>query len=339
MEGKVRIGVLGCANIAERLSLPAILKTEGAELVSVASRTRAKAEEWAARFGARAEDSYDAQIAAPDIDAVYIPLPIGLHREWALKAAEAGKHVICEKSLAENLDSAKGIIAAARKAGVVLFENFACGYHPQHGAVRAEVAKGTIGKPFLFRGAFGFPPFDKSSFRYDKSLGGSCLYEVGAYPVFMARKILGAEPQKVYCTLFYDVERGVDIKGNAQIEFPNELVAEVAFSMDSVYQNNYSLWGQKGLLRTSRAFAIPADMVPPLELLTNENFKETVVPVEAPAAAQFELIFADFCDVVRSGDAARREGMYETLLAQARTLEALRISAKEGRAVALSEFQ
>jgi len=336
----VRIGVLGCANIAERYAVPAFQSIENAEVISIASRTLEKAKEWASRFGIKAENSYDALVSNPDVDAVYIPLPVGLHKEWAMKAANNGKHVMCEKSLAESLGSAKTIVEACRSQGVVLYEDFMCDFHPQHAKVLSSVKNGDIGAPFVFRGYFGFPPLDKDSFRYDESLGGSSLGETGSYLVFMARKLFGEEPVATTCKLFYDQEKDIDIKGVAMLEFSGEKIALLVFSFDAVYQNNYSIWGSAGLIRVMRAYSIPPDMKPIIELIKNENFKEIVTNIDAPAANHFELIFEDFCDTVLNKEerADKINSVYSALLSQARVLEAMRISAREDRKVKLSEI-
>lgn len=340
MSKKVRIGILGCASVAERYAIKAFQAIENAEVRGIASRDAAKAKEWALRFGIPSWHSYDSLVASPEIDAVYIPLPIGLHKEWALKAAAGKKHVLCEKSLAESFSSAREIVERCRENGIVLYENFMCGFHPQHEKVLSLIAEGAIGRPFLFEGRFGFPPLGKDDFRYDPALGGGSLNDAGAYTVFMARKILRNEPTAATCALFGGGKKNVDVAGSAMLEFPGEQAAFVAFSFDAVYQNNYSVWGTNGLVKAGRAYSIPPDMKPPLELVTNANRTETVTAVPAPAANQFELMFHDFCDAVLKKE-ARGDAIgtaYAGLIAQAKVLEAMRIAARENRKVFLKEI-
>ena len=143
------------------------------------------------------------------------------------------------KSLADNFASAKKIVTACQKNNVVLYENFMCDFHPQHQAVLDLIKKGEIGKPFIFYSSFGIPPRDKHDIRYDKKLGGGALNDIGAYTIFMARKILRNEPLTVDATLYRNKVDGVDLKGAILLKFPNEILAMLAFSFDAIYQNNY----------------------------------------------------------------------------------------------------
>ena len=336
MKDKVRIGIMGSAKVAEKYAINAFQAIDNAEVVGIASRDRAKASDWAKRFGIKNIATYESLLASEEIDAIYIPLPIGLHKEWAVKSAAAKKHIICEKSLAENLSSAKEIVDACRKNNVVLYENFMCGYHPQHQKTLSLIQEGRVGKPFIFNGNFEFTLTDRENFRFKKDLGGGSLNDAGAYMVFMARKIFGCEPRAVTCRLFYDNE--VDIKGVAIMEFPDEMAAHISFSFESVYQNNYSVWGSKGLIKVERAYSIPADMKPNMKLITNENLTEIETAIDIPAANHFELIFHSFCDTIINKEkmAGQIEDTFSKITNQAKTLEALRQSSKENRKIELA---
>ncbi|KKU91497.1 MAG: Dehydrogenase/oxidoreductase [Candidatus Jorgensenbacteria bacterium GW2011_GWA1_48_11] len=340
MKEKIKIGILGCANIAEKYAIRAFQSVPSAELVSIASRDYGKAKEWASRFGLRAEESYESLISNPVLDAVYIPLPIGLHKEWAIKAALAGKHIICEKSLAENFTAVKEIVDLCRRKEIVLYENFMCDFHPQHQKIVSLIKEGAIGRPFVFKGYFGFPFTDKNNFRYSKSLGGGSLNDAGAYTVFMARKILNSEPLAVTARLDND-ENPIDVRGTAFFEFPDGASAFLGFGFDAVYQNNYSVWGSEGLITVGRAYSIPPEMKPTIELLKNENLKEVVTSIDASAANQFELNFSDFCDTILHKEERGKKinSIYSKILAQARVLEAIRLSTNEKRRVELNEIK
>lgn len=337
---KLHVGIIGCAAIAEKYAIRAFQALPEVGAISIASRDLSKAKEWAGRFGIQAEESYESLIKNPDIHAIYIPLPIGLHKEWAIQAAETKKHIILEKSLAGDLGSVTEILEACRKNNVVLYENFMCDFHPQHAAVAALIKEGNIGAPFLFEGWFGFPKMNENNFRYDKTLGGGSLNDAGAYTIFMARKLFQKEPLSVSAVLHIDQEKGVDMGGSALLQFPENQVATVTFSFDSLYQNTYSIWGRKGLIRVQRAYAIPPDMKPKIEWVTNVDMKEVVTALEAPAANHFEGIFKDFLTTVlnHKNEAEKIEYTYTAILNQARTLEAVRLSAKENRKVFLSEL-
>ncbi len=334
---KIRIGILGCAAIAEKYSINAFKSISNVELVCIASRDHNKAKEWAAKHNIQAEKSYDAVLQRDDIDAVYIPLPVGLHEEWTVKTAKAGKNVLCEKSLTDNLKSAKNMIETCKSQGVVLYENFMCGYHPQHAKVIELIHKRTLGEPFVFQGYFGFPPIDKNNFRYNKDLGGGSLNDAGTYTVFMARKMLESEPIAVTSKLLVDSETNVDIQGSAYLEFPNERAAFSAFGFNQVYQNNYIIWGTKGLVRVLRAYGIPPNAEPIVEVLQNDGTKDFISQLKIEPADHFALIFQDFCDILLNKDKEKIARTYDSILAQAKVMEALRVSARENRKVEIKE--
>ena len=333
---KVRIGILGCANVAAKYAIKAFQALDSAEVVAIASRDYTKAKEWGNKFGVEAVPSYEELLQRKDVDEVYIPLPIGLHEEWVLKAAAAGKHILCEKSLSGSFASVKKMVESCRGKGIVLYENFMCDFHPQHAAVKNILEQGEVGQPLVFRGYIGFPPFPESSFRYDAGLGGGSLNDAGAYTVFMARKMFG-EPISVTASLAVDGRATVDFQGSAFLEFADSKVGLLSFGFNNVYQNNYSVWGSKGKISVNRAYSVPPEMKPQVELLKNENLRETVTVLDIPAANHFELIFHDFCETVLSKDEDKMNFMYQQLLSQAKVLEAVRISARENRKVNIGE--
>lgn len=337
MSDKIKIGILGCASVAERYAIDAFQSIENAEVISIASRDYAKAKQWAARFGIAAEKSYEALLANRAIDAVYIPLPIGLHEAWVIKAANAGKHIICEKSLAHDLQSAMRIVKTCTSKGLVLYENYACDFHPQHQKVMSLIEGGNIGTPFVFQSFFGFPPFEKDNIRYDATLGASGLYDAGGYPVLLARRVFNAEPIAVACNLGYDKKGSVDLRGSALLEFPGGRSALFAFSYDAAYQNNYSVWGSQGIIKVERAYSIPPNMRPDITVIKNDRTTNTAVKVKVPPANHFEMIFRDFCDTIlhQKTKAKKIRAVYAAIIAQARVLEALRVAAKEKRVVHL----
>ena len=153
---KLNIGIIGCANIAKKYAIKAFQALDKVDKIYISSRDVSKSKECAEEFGVEVEESYDSLINNPDIQAIYIPLPIGLHEEWAIKAASKGKHILCEKSISDNFESVKKIVDACKQNNVVLFENFMCDYHPQHDVVLKALADGNIGDVFTLKSYFGF---------------------------------------------------------------------------------------------------------------------------------------------------------------------------------------
>lgn len=328
---KLRIGILGAANIVEKYAIAGFRTLEHAELIAVASRTPAKARMFAAKHGLDAE-SYESLLSRDDIDIIYSPLPIGLQEAWVTKAMKAGKHCIVEKSITGGLASAKRMVRASEKYQVGLYENFVPEFHPQHEKIVSLLEKGAIGKPIVWQGAYGFPPFPRKDIRYRRDLAGGALNDCGCYTVYLARKIFGAEPTAVTCALSND-GRDVDVHGSALLEFAGGKTAFMAFGFDNHYQNTYSVWGSRGIVRTNRAFAVPPSLAPLVELVTNDGTKDMIEIIAVPSVNQFALSFRYFCDAIREKNRGEIKAMRANILKQARVMEALRKSARTGMRV------
>ncbi len=246
----------------------------------------------------------------------------------------AGKHCIVEKSITGSLSSAKRMLRASEKYGVALYENFVPEFHPQHARIMSLLRKGAIGIPLVWQGAYGFPPFPQEDIRYRKDLGGGALNDCGCYTAFMARKIFAEEPHAVMCTLSKNGHE-VDVHGSALLEFPGGRSAFMAFGFNNHYQNTYSIWGSKGIVRTNRAFAIPPSFVPLVELITNDGMKDMIETIAVPAVNQFALSFRYFYDVVTQTNRGEMKSMRSRILQQAKVMEALRTSARTGKRVRL----
>ncbi|PKP45430.1 MAG: gfo/Idh/MocA family oxidoreductase [Bacteroidetes bacterium HGW-Bacteroidetes-12] len=313
---KLKIGILGCANIAKRSVIPAILSTPNFELVAVASRTEAKVQEYADLFGCEAVVGYQNLIDRKDIDVIYMPLPTGLHEEWSLKTLDAGKHILIEKSLAMNYNSAQLIVKKAKEKGLLIMENFMFIYHGQHQLVKKRIEEGEIGEIRCFRSSFGFPPLPPDNFRYSKELGGGALLDAAAYTVKASQLFLGTDLRVKASTLKYN-NKGVDIFGGAFLENNYGLFSEVAFGFDNFYQCNYEIWGSKGKITVHRAFTPAPDFKP---LITLEQ-QGTIEEIEAPAENHFINILNEFARCVKEKDC---DSKYSEILNQARLLNELR---------------
>ena len=313
---KLKIGVLGCANIAQRSVIPAFIEIAGFELVAVASRTITKAQDFAAEFKCEAIEGYQNLIDREDIDAIYMPLPTGLHEEWVLKALEAGKHVHIEKSLAMTYESAKKMVDLAREKNLLIMENFMFLYHQQHEFVKQQIEQGVIGEIRCFRSSFGFPPLDSTNFRYNKELGGGALLDAAAYTVRVSQLFLGNDVWVEAANLNH-LNTDVDLFGGAYIKSINGQFAEVAFGFDNFYQCNYEIWGSKGKIIAQRAFTPAKDFKP---IITVEQQGE-IVNHEIPAENHFINILNEFKRCITEGDF---ESKYEEILNQSRLLQELK---------------
>jgi len=313
---KLRIGVLGCANIAKRSVIPAMLTIDGLELVAVSSRTQDKANEYAELFNCEAVVGYQNLLDREDIDVVYMPLPTGMHEEWVMKALEAGKHVHIEKSLAMDYDSAVRMVDMARDKNLLIMENFMFLYHGQHQFVKDLITKGEIGELRCFRSSFGFPPLQEGNFRYDKALGGGALLDAAAYTVRASQLFLGNDLWVEAATLNNNGSE-VDLYGGAYLKAENGSFAEVAFGFDNFYQCNYEIWGSTGKITAHRSFTPGADYKPIIIVEKQGEVEEH----EVAAENHFVNILNEFVNTVNSG---QYESKYEEVLNQARLLHGIR---------------
>lgn len=332
MPEKLRFGVVGCSSIANRSVIPAIKKSNYAELHMVGSRTPEKAEAAAKKFNCTEFGSYE-DVIKSDVDAVYISLPIALHEEWSIKAANAGKHVLCEKSSTTSYLSAKKMVYAAKQNKVRLLEGLMFRFHPQHQTVQKIISNNQIGDIFLFNGAYGFPPVSPDDIRYSSELGGGILNETGCYPICACRMIFNMEPSSVVCNLFVDNSTKVDTKGHASMFFDDEKIATLSFSFDSYYQAYYNIWGKTGLIEVNRAYAVPPDLLTKVNLY-KENTQEEIA---VDPTDHFMIMIDSFCKEITKTENAQFT-FEEDLLNQAKLMEALRLSNKSKKPVFLSDF-
>jgi dTDP-3,4-didehydro-2,6-dideoxy-alpha-D-glucose 3-reductase len=251
----IKIGVLGCANIAERFVLPAIKQSIFFELVGVASRSEDKADSFANTFKTKAYYSYDSLLET-NLDAIYIPLPNGMHYEWIKKALNKNLHVLAEKSLTCDLDQVKELNTLARDNSLALVENFQFRFHRQLKFIQNQLKDGHLGEIKLLRSSFGFPPFEnKDNIRYHKGIGGGALFDAGAYTIKVSQIFLGDEIYVDSASLIRPHDQEVDISGSAFIKQKNgDLTSQIAFGFDHFYQNKLEIWGSKGKLTASRFF-------------------------------------------------------------------------------------
>ena len=219
---KIRWGVLGTAGIALKKVIPAMQLGQVTEVTAIASRDLAKAKEAAARLGIRKTyGSYEDLLADPEIDAVYNPLPNHLHAPWTIQAASAGKHVLCEKPIALNRSEVVAMMEARDRNRVKIGEAFMVRTHPQWLRAREIAQSGEIGAVRSFLGAFSYFNDDPHNIRNVASYGGGGLMDIGCYPIFTSRFLLGEEPKSVIAAIERDPAFHTDRLTSAILDYPS----------------------------------------------------------------------------------------------------------------------
>ena len=238
-------GLLGTARINRAVIAP-IRSSKKSRLVAVASRTQEKASEYAAQWGIpRFFPSYEALLADPQVDVVYISLPNSLHAEWSIKALEMGKHVLCEKPLAISLDQVDAVIKTAKVAGLVIAEAFMYRHHPQTLMIKEMLDNGQIGSLQLIRGSFCYTNTRRSDIRFNPSLGGGALWDVGCYPVGYSCFLTGLSPLEVYGRQVTGPS-GIDVLFAGQLHFPGSVISQFECSFITEPKEEMEITGDKG---------------------------------------------------------------------------------------------
>jgi len=272
--------VLGAASIADTDVMPAISASSNGRLVAIASRDPKRAREFASRHAVPVVcPTYEALLREPEVDAVYIPLHHSAHKEWALHAAAAGKHVLCEKPLAMNAADAEEMGAGAERAGVLLMEAFMYRFHPRP---RDFVAG--LRDPMFVNATFGFTLDDPENFRLRRELGGGALLDVGCYTVSVARWILGEPVGMDASAHLADGPEGVDMTVSAFLRFGSGATASVWASFEGPEEQELTVVTKTGRQRLERPFS---SMEPNPYQLMVESFAKSALggyPVELPVA-------------------------------------------------------
>ncbi len=327
---KLRWGILSTAAIAKRAFVPGVRNGTEGEVVAVGSRTIEAARAFAADLSIpRAHGSYEALLADREVDAVYIGLPNSMHLEWTVKAAQAGKHVLCEKPLARTLADARVMKAACDAAGVILMEAFMWRHHPQHVIVRDLFMQGAIGDVGYVRAAFNYvmsgPRLENRDHRIRPDMQGGGLMDVGCYAVNAARMAYGEEPVEVAAMQRVSDEFEVDMSFAGILRFPGGRLAVIDGGFESTGSQFYEIAGTMASVRVEKAY------LPGLEPATVRVSRGGVDEFHQSAAFDQYGGEADhFARAIREGhlDAPAEDG-----LAQTAVIEALYESASTGRAV------
>jgi D-xylose 1-dehydrogenase (NADP+, D-xylono-1,5-lactone-forming) len=319
----IRFGLLGCGRISARGLIPGIKGSRTAELTALASERPGVAAEWSATHGARKSyASYQAVLDDPDIDAVYIPTTGDSHARWTIAAAEAKKHVLCEKPLAMDVAQAEEMAAACREHGVLLQEAFMWRHHPRTKQALELVRKGEIGPLRLIVASFSFD-IDRTDWRLRPERGGGAMWDVGCYGVNAARLFSQSEPSEVLASAHW-AETGVDLSMQIALRFPTGVLANIDCSFEAPYRCRAELVGEKGRIILEEAF-LPSS--PPAIQLWRGTAPDVQPEVIATANVnQYVAQVEDFCASIEAGrllapaeDGVANMKVLQTALADARS--------------------
>ncbi|QHQ37187.1 Gfo/Idh/MocA family protein [Algicella marina] len=249
-----RWGVLSTAKIGREHLIPAFVDAENGVLSAIASRDESRAAKLAARFGApHVFGSYEAMLASDVIDGVYIPLPTSQHAEWTIKAADAGKHVLCEKPIVLKASEIDALIEARDRNGVTVSEAFMVTYHPQWKKVKQLLHDGAIGRLRHVQGAFSYYNVDETNMRNVPELGGGALPDIGVYPTVTTRFATGLEPKRVSAEVERDPKFGTDIYARVAADF-GEFRMDFYVATQMAARQEMVFHGEKGWIRVRTPF-------------------------------------------------------------------------------------
>lgn len=325
---KVRWGVLGVAGIAVRKVIPAMQKCEHAVISAIASRDLQKARQAAATSGIpKAFGSYEELLRDPDIDAIYNPLPNHMHVPWSIRAAEAGKHVLCEKPISLTVAEAKELQAAEKRTGVRIGEAFMVRTHPQWLRAKQIVDSGEIGELRAVSGFFSYFNSNPDNIRNIPDFGGGGLMDIGCYPIFTSRFVVGEEPSRVIGLVERDPEMKTDRLTSAILDFPR-VQAIFTCSTQLVPYQRMQFFGTKGRIEILIPFNAPPDQ--PTQILIDSGadlFGGGIRTEQLPVCDQYTIQGDEFSKAVRGlgpvpvtlDDAIRNMAVIEAIVTSAET--------------------
>ncbi|WP_170006053.1 Gfo/Idh/MocA family protein [Bacillus fonticola] len=298
---KVRWGVLSTANIARKALIPAMMQAVNAEVVAIASSSVAKREEIAREFSIPKQyNEYEALLKDPEVDAVYIPLPNSLHKEWVMKAARAKKHVLCEKPAALTVEDFDEMVLACEQNGVLFMEAFMYQFHPQHSKVKEWIQAGEIGEVKCVNASFTFDiKGNANNIRMQKSLGGGSLWDVGSYCVHVIRNLLDSEASEIYVQGNVPAEFGVDVQALGTMKMANGVQAQFHSSFELPFHETYTVFGTEGKITVPHAFRSDRFEGGKVSVTLEKSDGETIT--EQLSGNQYELEVGHFSECILEG--------------------------------------
>jgi predicted dehydrogenase len=329
-ERKVRWGILGVASIAVRRVIPALQRGSWSEVAAIASRDMNKAQRAAEALGIpRAYGSYEELIADPDIEAIYNPLPNHLHVPWSIRAAEAGKHVLCEKPISLTVQEALELLAVRDRTGVKIEEAFMVRTHPQWLGALELVKSGSIGTVRSIIGAFSYFNRDPKNVRHFPDYGGGGLMDIGCYLIFTSRLIFGEEPSRVTGIIYRDPEFGVDVLTSGLLDFPSGQSVFTCGTQMVPYQK-VQILGSRGRIEIEIPFNAPSDKPTRIRIDDGSDLAGAgIVTTEFPLCDQYTIQGDLFSRGIREGSEVALPLEYS--IKNMAVIEAIFESARTGR--------
>jgi len=331
----LRIGILGCATIARQF-VSAVQPSPAVHVAAVASRNIDTAAAFAQSLGiARHHGSYEALLADASIDVIYLPLPNSLHASWAIKALQAGKHVLCEKPLALSRAEAESMFAAARASRVMLLEAFPYYFQPQTGDMLALLQDGAIGAVRSVQACFGFMLQNpQGNIRLNADLGGGALLDAGSYALSLIRLVMGEAPARVVAHPRW-ADSGVDIGLMATLLYADGRTAQLSCAMDVANHRRAVIMGTAGTVETEYLNHTSEQVPSSLRIRRGTANSIAFEDIPSGVGSGFRFAAEAFARVIAAGDFAAIERAAQASLDNAATLEALANSARTGAAVDL----
>lgn len=329
---KLRFGIIGCSRIAESSVISSILNSKYAELEIIGSRTEKKSKQFANKFKCKNFGNYDDVLESDNVDAVYVSLPVGLHKEWTIKAAKSGKHILCEKSISDTLDSAKNMVNACKKNNVRLMEGLMFRFHPQINYVLKQIEDKLLENIYSFTGFYGFPNLSKKDIRFKKELGGGVLNDAGCYPICASRILFDEEPLSVLCKMNIDHDSNVDIQSSLFLEFPDSKIGHISVGYDLSYLGTYEIWAQNASIKLWRAYNISSNQKAKISITKNMETTNIKIPISNHFLTMIDSFSSEILNIKKTNF-----NWEDDIINQAKVMQAARISNKDERLVKIEE--
>lgn len=314
------VGV-GISSKEERFGAKPKLPEE--EMNSILNVELEKANNFKSLYGGKIFKSYMDVITSKEVDALYIPLPPGLHYKWSKLALENGKHVLVEKPSTTSFAESSELVEIAKRKNLALHENYMFLFHSQIDDIKKLIDNGEIGSPRLYNIKFGFPLRQQNDFRYNKSLGGGALLDAGGYTVRYATNILGKDVKILSSRMNYIDDYEVDMFGSAMLSNERNEVAFVSFGMSNDYKCEIEVWGSEGTLTSRRILTAPVGFEPEVEISKNG----VVRIIKLASDDSFEKSILHFLGCIN--DKTTRIKNYDNILMQASLVDDFRKKAQD----------